>query len=233
MQSTLPRRANGEQLIPPPPPPEAPARTPDRQRLADAIDAHRGATEAHSRGVQAIEALRDELYEKLRPELGACKERLEDARAGEPFRLTQRLLDSEPDESGGADPVADAERALDKAQQAVDRAHEGRQLLEIELGERDRQLNMARHNLDTAVAHAISTDPLKDQLVSEFFRVGKHLLRLAQIAKTLGIRLSGVDNEDVGLNLRLNVITRPGSQGEVDDFKPDIAFSEAMERPAH
>jgi hypothetical protein len=93
MPATLPHRANGERLVPPSHPEAPPARTAARQRLADAIEAHRDATEAYGRGVQALAAIRDELYGKLRPELGACKDRLEDARAGEPLRLTRRLLD--------------------------------------------------------------------------------------------------------------------------------------------
>ena len=100
-------------------------------------------------------------------------------------------------------------------------------MLEIELAERERQLNMAQRALDTAIAHAIATDPLKDQLVFEFFRVGKHLLRLAQVAKTLGIQLSGVSCDEAGIGLRLTDPIQPGSEGH-SAFKPDPAFKAAV-----
>jgi hypothetical protein len=87
---------------------------------------------------------------------------------------------------------------------------------------------MAQHDLDRAVAAVIITEPVKEQLLSEFFAVGRHLLRLAQIARTLGINvMAGVSHDELGLSLRLVDQIQPGSQG-ASAFKPDGAFSSAI-----
>jgi hypothetical protein len=132
-------RGDGEVggILPTSPPPEEPVRSPERQRLHDAILNHRELTDALSRVSQALQRLRDELVEKYRPALYAAKERLEDAKADAPYRLTAELLDELPESNN---PVAEAEAALAEAQRRVDEYHTSRQMLEEELANRERQM---------------------------------------------------------------------------------------------
>jgi hypothetical protein len=223
MPPTTFTRGDGGQVIPPPSPPEEPARSPERARLANAIADYRDLTEAHARVSLALDRLRNELFEKYRPALGAARERLEDAQADEAYRLTAELLD----ELAESNPIAEATAALDAAQHKVDQYHESRQLLETELARRVSALNLAQHDLDRAVAAVVLADPVKQAAVDEFFSTGRHLLRLAQILRTLGIRTTGVNHDEVGLGLQLTEIIRPGSQG-ISSFIPDANFSMAL-----
>ena len=138
--------------------PPAPARSPARERLAEAIRAAREADAHVERVGLAWRRLGEDRWRRLDPALDRAKARLIEAKQGGPRRLVERLLNGMTG-AAGDDPVAEAEADLSAAQRAVDEADKAAELLRAEAEAADRARDAARRNLRDAVNRVLAGSP--------------------------------------------------------------------------
>src|SRR5580700_11268240 len=127
-----------------------PARTPERQRLALAIDRHRDAVAQRERVADALTRLDDRLFEVLQPAVRGAREALEEAIKRRPDALVAEAL-GEPANTA-LPTVADAEAALEAADQKLAEARATRDLLRDEMRDREVAADRANSDLDRAVS---------------------------------------------------------------------------------
>jgi len=146
--------------------PAAPARSPAREKLAEAIRAAREA-DAHVERVDlAWRKLGEDRWRRLDPALDRAKARLVEAKQGGPRRLVERLLNGM---TGAADDsVAEAEAELAAAQRAVEEADKAAELLRAEAEAADRARDAARRNLRDAVNRVLATAPETTALLAAY-----------------------------------------------------------------
>ncbi|HXP04283.1 MAG TPA: hypothetical protein VN808_09190 [Stellaceae bacterium] len=201
----------------------SPARSPERQALADAQERHADAVTQQERVAEAQQRTSDALYGKLLPAIERSREALAAAKTHEP----RRLVDAALGKPGTRSTVADAERELADAERRADESRRTRTLLAEEARRASDAVEAARHVLDNAVATVIASDPAKIAAVAEFFRTGRRLLRLARVIRTLNIVAPGVSADDIGLFVRIGDIVQPGNLNSTL-YRPDPAFAAAL-----
>jgi hypothetical protein len=170
--------------------PAAPPRSPERQRLADAIERHTAALQNHDRVTEAERKLTDEYFDVLLPAVTEAEERLAEARERAPEALVAAAL-GEPAPEGPS--VAEAEAALAEAGRRAAECRAARALLAAETQRAEAAVNGARFGLDTALPRAVSADLARAALLAEFRRAARRALRIARAIQTSGLRLGGIE----------------------------------------
>jgi hypothetical protein len=93
-------------------------------------------------------------------------------------------------------------------------------------------VNSARFNLDTALSAAIAADPAVDALKAEFVIAGRRLLRSAQILRTAGVNMRGI--EWAGLSARIgDAPAAIGMRGFWPHLTMQAAVAALRENPDH
>jgi hypothetical protein len=182
-----------------PRPPLANHRSPERQRLADAIARHAGAAQALARVAAAQTRLTDQLYDQLEPAATAAREAFEAAQKRAPELLVAAAL-SEPAPAGPSVPAAEA--ALAAAQRAVADCRAGRQLLADEAARAAVAAKMAERALDNAVKAVVATDPARAALYDAFVSSARRALRCVAALRTAGLTIGGIEAHGVRFDFR-------------------------------
>jgi hypothetical protein len=198
-----------------------PPRSPERQRLAEAIDRLAAATTRAERVAEAGRRASRELFDEALPAESAAAEALAEARQRRPQAIVDRLLGAVP---SGAPTLTEAEAALRRAEERVAETREARSLLEVEASRASDALHAEQRNLGNAVAAVVEADPARDAALIEFKMVANRALRLAMALKTAGLELRDVD----GHGLRLGVADVPTPLGSSSAFRPDSAWQSAL-----
>jgi hypothetical protein len=207
-------------------PPPAPPRSPEREKLADAISSLAQAVYEADRVEAARQKLDDRYFDELQPAAEEAREALVEAEEVSPQHLVDAVLEGKISE----DATAVARINLRQAEVAVEQARSARRVLENEAERAQVAIGNARQALDKAVQNVVQADPAKQAVTAEFFRTGRHLLRLARVIRTMGIIAQGVAAVDIGLVLRINDIIKPGSVNSTgaSSFTRDPAWTSAL-----
>jgi hypothetical protein len=182
----LVRRAPAPDLPPPP-------RSPERQKLADAISALAQAVHEADRVEEAQQRLFDKMHDVLNPAVEAAREALVEAEDSAPEHLVDAVLAGSISEDGSAV----ARIHLRQAETAVEQTRQARRVLENRAEQAQIDIGNARQALDRAVAGVIATDPAKQAVMAEFFAAGRRTLQLVRIIRTMGIIAQGVEAADM------------------------------------
>jgi hypothetical protein len=167
-----------------------PARTAERQRLADAVGRHRNAVEALDRVTAALGRLEREYYDETVPAAVAAKAALEEARQAAPAALVSRYLgDGDP---GDAPSVTEAERRLAEAEREIAEARTARGMLADEAQRAQAAVDLARMALDGAIKAVVSASPELSALRAEFERARKRMSVLIGALAGAGVTTSRV-----------------------------------------
>jgi hypothetical protein len=203
-----------------PSPPDLLRRSPERQRLAEAISCHAEAAERLRRVEEAQRRLHDEFFDRLLPAESEAREALAAAKEGEPARLVAEALGD-----GGAAclSVADAEISLSKAERKVSEVRRARSLLDVEAADRGQAVEAARHRLDEAVRDAVAAAPEKAALAAEYYAGAKRTLQLARALKTIAVEIRVKAH-----GLQVIVENDPMGMHDASLGRPDSAWAAAV-----
>jgi hypothetical protein len=194
---------------------EVPPRSPERQRLFDAIQRRDDAVFQHERVNDALGKLDDELFDRLEPAVRRAQEALEEAVAAAPERLVAEAL-GEPAGADAGPSVTEAESALKIADQALVDARSARSILRDELRGREYQVDQAKRVVDQAVSAVVSGE--KGAVLDEFIRCSQRALRCAQILRTIGTPVQG----STGHGLMFRITDAPTTVDKLGTaFRPD------------
>lgn len=199
-------------------PPAGPARSLERTRLAAAIEAHAAAV-AQAERVTAAQQRAEDAYFELYPAVAAAREALARAREYEPLRLVDVALGDAEDIPG----AAEAEAALEEAEQRLAEARSVRSAIRDEAGRADQAVEQTKFEIDRAVAAAVAADPARAALLAEFRRVGARALHCAQALRTAGLIVQGAEAH--GLAFRIH--EAPTSIDKTA-FRPDPGWLNAI-----
>ena len=201
-------------------------RSPERQRLADAIERRDDAVFQHGRVSDALEKLDEQIFDQLGPACRRAREALDEAMAAAPALLVAATLGDPADPDAGPS-VAEAEATLKAADQAASDARKARSILREELRHREQQVDQANRAVEQAVKAVVGSE--KGAVVDEFYRSGRRTLRLARIMRTIGDVVTGVSADDLGLHLRIGDIAPPGEPSRIL-YRPDPDWSAAIDQ---
>lgn len=169
--------------------PAKPARSAERQRLAEAIEGYREATTDLDRARQAEEKLFDEIL-ATREEIDAAAKALDEAIAARPQALVSATL-GEPAAEGPS--ASDCEKRLAGLRKKLAEKREARRLVEAEAARVTDAVRMAATALDAATSSAIAADPSVAALKAEFITSACRMLRLAQVLRTAGVSMGAIE----------------------------------------
>jgi hypothetical protein len=202
----------------PSPPPVLPPRSPERQKLADAISLLADAVASAEKIEEARQKLDNRRYDVLEPAVRAAKRELEEAIADAPAQLVAAVL-----EGGIAEDVsAVAKIELRQAETAVEQARSARAVLFEEAQRAEGAITAAQRGLDRAVSAVVSADPARQAVLAEFQRFANHALRCAQILRTCGMIVRGAEAH----GLMFRVVDAPVPMGKTS-FTPDREWASA------
>jgi hypothetical protein len=196
-------------------------RSPERQRLAECIKNHAYAVARYERVNDARGRLDNEFFAKLQPAVRAAMDALASARADEQQRFIDQFLGEA--QAGDVPSLAEAEAVLRRAETDVEHAQKARRLMLEEAGRAEIAVKAAERELESSVFHVIFTDPRKAELVAEFQRTGRRLLRLARAMRTINVNADGIISDPIaGLSfvMRIGDIARPGGVGTLYTSDP-------------
>jgi hypothetical protein len=199
-----------------------PARSPERQRLADAIERHAEATTQAERVAQVQRRMHDEFFSRRLPDQQAAEEALAEAREREPRRLVDAVLGVTADPTLAT--VAEAEAALAVAQQAVGDARRASPLLDEEARRAEFDVSEAARRLGQAFDEVVRSDESRSAQLGELNRLIDRALDVARGLRTGG--LTALGGRKHGLVLRIE--EEPAPLGTAVLFKPDPAWLSAL-----
>jgi cellobiose-specific phosphotransferase system component IIA len=136
------RGSNPTEATPPP-------RSPERQRLAEAIQAHSDAIDRAARVNDAQQRVDDQLFNQLQPAVRAAQKAIDEAHAIAPEMLIDSVLRNESVVGGMT--VAQSQAALAEAEQKVAEARLARALLAKESERAQIAIGTALRELSSAV----------------------------------------------------------------------------------
>jgi hypothetical protein len=183
------------------------ARSPERQRLADAIERHRERADDLSRVERAIQKISETRIED-RVGIGRARDAVSIARGAQSEILVMQALGEElvdqPD-------LAAAERTLAECEAKLDAGRASLKLLERERTRVSSALDLAEGALKRAVKDVIANDPALAALRAEFERTRLHLSQIIGCLLASGHEVSRVAWTEVA-------------------FVPDRAWTDALTR---
>jgi hypothetical protein len=197
-----------------------PPRSPERQRLALAQQAHAAAMERQARVAEAQQRHDATYFGQIRPAVARAKEALDAPRA-----LLDNLLGD--DQPAVRSNVADAANELAEAEAGVENARQARDMLADEASRAANSAAGAERDLTAAVNAVVATDPGKQAVVDELRRARRRFLQMQRILMTLGHGVDRFAAEDIGLGLRIYALSEPGNMGS-SLFTPDGAWRMAL-----
>jgi len=161
-------------------PPEPPARSPERERLAVAIERVVG-LEGYLARVNSADTWAE--IAKARRAADAADHKLAEARADEPRRLANRLINGVDD---GTITVELAEDDLKAANDQLTLARRTQQAVMEQAGVIEKDLSFARMTRNEAIAQVVATSPAIAKLLAENAAARKRVRELAAIFGVIG-----------------------------------------------
>jgi len=134
-----------------------PARTPERQALADAIERQRETTAALER-IEAARVKAASLRYAAEQRINDAQAAIDDARESAPGRLVDRLLSDDADTAGGDDPEASATAALARAEADERTAAEACALLDGQIAEARGSARLAEVRVGDRIAAVLQAE---------------------------------------------------------------------------